>query len=85
MKIHEGSFMKYVGSWFLPYKPWGAIKEFNEGNSMFRMENKLKESNTEAEQNKTKPIWEAILKIQINDKDDVDKISVQPLHAILTD
>lgn len=35
-----------------PVRKWGATKECKEENGIFRMENNLKESNTEAKQNK---------------------------------
>ena len=61
--------MVCLQSWFSPCKQWGTIKEFKKGSGMFRMENELKENKTGAKQ---KPIWEVIVKIQINDKDDID-------------
>ena len=85
-RIYENSwkvFYAILWGWLLPYKQGEAKKDCQEGNGMLRMENKLKESNTEAEQNQTEEsLWEAVVKIQINDKDDVDSASVQPCHAV---
>ena len=67
-QIYENSWKVFYATlwgWLVPYKQGGAKKVCQEGNGMFRMENKLKESNTEAEQNQTETsLWGTVVKIR---------------------